>query len=220
MVIADVIAILLFSLIAQRIHLDKTSFVGIDMWFLHFFAQFPMMDTLMIWISQVFNLWFIGAIAILILGYLYRKKLFYYATVFISSMMCVLVAFPLLKLLIQRVRPSTALLTLNDFSFPSGHAAMSIVFCLLCWYVVHDQIEKKRIKYSFLVLMIACTGMIGISRLFLHVHRFTDVVAGFLLGFSLLATNILVWDIIFKTHLEGKKVIEKGSKKQLIDILL
>jgi undecaprenyl-diphosphatase len=165
-------------------------------------------------------MWFIGFGGLILLVYVYRKKLLYYFTVFVSSMLCTLLIFPLLKLLIQRARPPVVLVALHDFSFPSGHATVSIVFCLLCWYVFQEQIKRSWVKYSFLLLMVACAVLIGMSRLFLHLHWFTDVLAGFLLGFSILATNILVWKIIFKGHLEQQKVVKRNSKKQLIDILL
>jgi undecaprenyl-diphosphatase len=123
-------------------------------------------------------------------------------------------------MIIQRVRPSTALIPMSDFSFPSGHATVSIVFCLLCRYVLQGQIKTKRVRYSLLVVMIASALLVGMSRILLNVHRFTDVLGGFLLGFFLLTTNILVWKILFNMHLQKQKIVKKRSKKQLIDVLL
>jgi hypothetical protein len=47
-----------------------------------------------------------------------------------------------------------------------------------------------------------------------------EVLGGFLLGFCILATNVLVRKILFQTHIEKQKIVKKKSKKQLIDVLL
>ena len=67
----------------------------------------------------------------------------YYLTVFVSTMLSAMIAFPVIKVIIQRERPADALVTLNDFSFPSGHATMSLVFLLTLRYVMHTQIQSK-----------------------------------------------------------------------------
>jgi undecaprenyl-diphosphatase len=135
-------------------------------------------------------------------------------------MLSALFFFPFIKMIVQRVRPADALIPLNDYSFPSGHATVSIVVCLLIWYVLQPNIKTRYGKILFLLLMIAATLLIGTSRIVLHVHWFTDVIGGFLLGFVILATNILIQKILYKTHLERKKVIQRHSKKQLIDTLI
>jgi undecaprenyl-diphosphatase len=162
----------------------------------------------------------IGLIGLVLIVYLYRKKLMYYLTVFVSSMLSTLLVFPLVKLVIQRSRPDTALVPLNDFSFPSGHATVSVVVCLLCRYVLQRQISKKWMRHTLLAVMIGCALCIGMNRIVLDVHRFTDVVGGFLLGFSILTTNILIWKIFFKTHIEQQKVVQKKAKRQIIDVLM
>ncbi|MDR0650020.1 MAG: phosphatase PAP2 family protein [Candidatus Peribacteria bacterium] len=75
-------------------------------------------------------------------------------------------------------------------------------------------------RHTLLVVMICCALLIGINRIVLDVHRFTDVLGGFLLGFFILTTNILIRKIFFKTHIEQQKVLKKKSKKQLIDVLI
>ncbi|MDR0650019.1 MAG: hypothetical protein LBG59_01030 [Candidatus Peribacteria bacterium] len=136
LIIGDILSIILFSLITQRIYGNKLSFVHLDTRIQNNIIDSPVIDQIMLWIDQIFGFWSIGLIGLIIIVYLHRKKLMYYLTVFVSSMLSILLVFPIIKLLIQRTRPDTALVPLNDFSFPSGHAAVSLVVCLLCRYII------------------------------------------------------------------------------------
>jgi membrane-associated phospholipid phosphatase len=89
----------------------------------------------------------------------------------------------LLKNLIQRQRPSNQLVEgITNFSFPSGHAFMSVAFygLLICWAITHLKNKlSQRIVISFLLFLIL---IIGFSRIYLRVHFTTDVFAGFCIG--------------------------------------
>ena len=220
LILGNILSVVLFSVIAQRLHQDKLSFTVLDTRIQNLLIKSPLVDHLVLRIDQIFNFWLIGGVGLLIIIYLYRNKLIYHLTVFVSSMLSAFIAFPAIKMLIQRARPESALLPLKDFSFPSGHATVSLVVCLLGRYVLQGQIQRPWVRYGFLVVMILCAMGIGTSRIFLHVHRFTDVFAGFLLGFFILVTNILVRKIFFKTHIEKRKVIRQHSTKSLIEILV
>jgi membrane-associated phospholipid phosphatase len=103
----------------------------------------------------------------------------------------------LLKNLIHRQRPSGRLVDgITNFSFPSGHAFMSIAFYgLLIWWVKTGLKNKwhQRILISFLLFMIL---MIGFCRIYLRVHYATDVVAGFCIGIIWLIIVLRIMDTI------------------------
>ena len=90
----------------------------------------------------------------------------------------------LLKNLLQRLRPPEPLVAgITNFSFPSGHAFMSITFYgLLIWMTAVFVKNKwqKGLAITFLSLLII---LIGLSRVYLRVHYTTDVLAGFSIGF-------------------------------------
>ncbi len=89
----------------------------------------------------------------------------------------------LLKNLTQRNRPPDPLVEgITNFSFPSGHAFMSVAFYgLLMWLTVNYTPDKWKqyLVNSFLLLIIL---VIGFSRIYLRVHYTSDVIAGYCAG--------------------------------------
>lgn len=90
-----------------------------------------------------------------------------------------------LKLAIHRPRPSYATALIHDatWSFPSGHAMGSLVgygilAYVLCSFATHNQRTRFWIVAGAAVLILA----IGVSRLYLGVHYFSDVVGGYAAG--------------------------------------
>jgi membrane-associated phospholipid phosphatase len=91
----------------------------------------------------------------------------------------------LLKGVFHRTRPlpiGGLFITEQQYSFPSGHAMVSAAFYLylayLTWRLVHGW--KRTVLISLLVLLVV---LIGVSRIYLQAHYFSDVVAGYLAGF-------------------------------------
>lgn len=90
-----------------------------------------------------------------------------------------------LKELIKRDRPSAEgwLVEVDSFSFPSGHAMVSILFygllAYLLWVNVRQTWRAAWLIPSVAVLVILC---IGLSRIYLGVHYPSDVLAGYTAG--------------------------------------
>jgi membrane-associated phospholipid phosphatase len=89
----------------------------------------------------------------------------------------------LLKESIQRMRPPEALLgPASGFSFPSGHALMSMVFYGLLIYISFHTIQNRLFRYSLYFFLSLLILLIGFSRIYLQVHYASDVLAGFSIG--------------------------------------
>lgn len=101
----------------------------------------------------------------------------------------------LIKNLVQRHRPDAPLVAgVTNFSFPSGHAFMSVAFYgLLIWLALTYMNDswKQRLFIIFLLLFIL---IIGFSRIYLRLHYTTDVVAGLCLGTIWLLTVLTIAD--------------------------
>jgi undecaprenyl-diphosphatase len=90
-----------------------------------------------------------------------------------------------LKNIIQRPRPPGAAEFLfgTTYSFPSGHALGSLVgYGMLAYVVGSIWIERQRARVRLIVATAVLVIAIGISRLYLGVHYFSDVVAGCAVG--------------------------------------
>jgi undecaprenyl-diphosphatase len=101
----------------------------------------------------------------------------------------------LLKKLFARARPQLweRVVDVRFYSFPSGHAMISMVIYGLLGYFLGARFPKQRWWiYSLTVVLVAA---IGLSRLYLGVHWPTDVIAGYTAGLVWLITCILSLEI-------------------------
>ena len=106
---------------------------------------------------------------------------------FLLNLILVFLLNYVLKILFSRNRPADInLIVETGFSFPSGHAMMSLgIYGFLIYLLLLSDKNKisKIIGTCFLILLIF---LIGISRIYLGVHYATDVIAGFVISASYL----------------------------------
>ncbi len=99
-----------------------------------------------------------------------------------------------LKQLFARPRPDypQAYLTAPGFSFPSGHAMISIAFYGTIAYLACSYLKRFHAKLLVSTGALVISGLIGFSRLYLGVHYISDVLAGWAAGIAWLAVCVLV----------------------------
>jgi membrane-associated phospholipid phosphatase len=90
-----------------------------------------------------------------------------------------------LKLFFERHRPPLPLFhSVTTFSFPSGHALSSFIFCCVLISLIWKSRWRPAWKWIAAAFLIFLSLLIGISRIVLRYHFASDVVAGFCLGFA------------------------------------
>lgn len=103
-----------------------------------------------------------------------------------------------LKLTIHRPRPvyAAALIHNSSWSFPSGHAMGSLVGYGMLAYVLMLLARGKRDTQRWIAIGAAALILaIGLSRLYLGVHYFSDVVGGYAAGLLLLSACVSVVEL-------------------------
>jgi membrane-associated phospholipid phosphatase len=86
-----------------------------------------------------------------------------------------------LKNTFQRVRPQLLdpWVVEPGWSFPSGHAMGSLVVYGMLAYFLSLMVTNRTLRYCIVVLTTTLVVTIGFSRIYLGVHYFSDVVAGY-----------------------------------------
>jgi len=138
--------------------------------------------------------------------FLFIKKRHWYSikvpAVALSSLLLMLI----LKLTFRRDRPLDPLLqAAKGFSFPSGHALMSVTFYGILILIVWQNIKKAWLRWTLSAFLILLIVAIGLSRVYLRVHYASDVLGGFTVG--------LVWLLLSLWILSR---VEKYSKRNVV----
>lgn len=116
----------------------------------------------------------------------------------------------ILKLIFHRERPLTQLLqAAKGFSFPSGHALMSVTFYGLLIFITWQSSRQLWFKWLLSIMLVVLIVTIGFSRVYLRVHYASDVLAGFCVGFVWLLLSLWILGSIEKY--KGRKITIKSG---------
>jgi len=98
-----------------------------------------------------------------------------------------------LKYIFHRHRPLDPLVkTVNGFSFPSGHSFSSFTFFGMLIFLLWQHQMNKSLRWIFTIFFFLFACAIAFSRVYLHVHFASDVIAGFFLCFVWLGVSLWI----------------------------
>jgi membrane-associated phospholipid phosphatase len=105
----------------------------------------------------------------------------------------------LFKLLIERPRPSANLVDVmikeTNFSYPSSHAYFSILFLGIIIYLLNKYLTNGPLKLALSLFLGFLILVVGLTRVYLGVHWYSDMLAGFLFGGFFLSLLIMGYNL-------------------------
>ncbi len=108
------------------------------------------------------------------------------ATHWIAAAIVTLLLSQLLKFSLEIPRPADTSAFPASFAFPSAHSSAGSLFFTLLAAFIAQQIDYHK-RWRIYALAALPVSLLGLSRLYLGVHWFSDVMAGVLLGLAITA---------------------------------
>lgn len=115
----------------------------------------------------------------------------------------------IVKILVRQPRPSQVLPNIVSrdsmaigFGFPSGHAALSTLICVLLWSVV-----PKMYRW----LLVVTVSLVCLSRIYLGVHSLLDIIGGICIG-------LIIGLVVKLPMLKLKQVLQNGHTKHKLNM--
>ncbi|MFY9561696.1 MAG: bifunctional DedA family/phosphatase PAP2 family protein [Terriglobales bacterium] len=157
-------------------------------------------------ISSLGSAWAITALGVLISIMLAVRRYWLLLAGWMAALAGAGVLDTLLKHMIRRPRPAYASAFLHDysFSFPSGHAMGSLVaYGMLAYLIAILWTKRWQVRVAVVITAVVLILAIGASRLYLGVHYFSDVIAGFAAGVLWLSACITGIEIVRRQRVES-----------------
>jgi undecaprenyl-diphosphatase len=143
----------------------------------------PRLTLIMQTISMFGTLPALVSLSLAVIAWLLKVKSHRRLYAFVATMAGGAVLNGLLKLYYHRARPDSPLVLAHGFSFPSGHSMGAMCFFGSLAYVIYFTIETHPVWRIAAAIACGLAALaIGASRIYLGVHYFTDVVAGYAAG--------------------------------------
>ena len=129
---------------------------------------------------------------VLIGFFIYRKERWFATRIAALSLSSLLLMF-MLKFFFQRNRPQQQLIDdVSGYSFPSGHALISVVFYGLFIHMIWHEVKIKWLRTLVIIILGILIILIAFSRVYLRVHYASDVIAGIAVGFIWLVLSLRI----------------------------
>ncbi len=119
----------------------------------------------------------------------------------------------LLKVTYHRPRPLIPhLVPAHGLSYPSGHAMVAASFWGLLWWLVRRHASAGAVRTLALAAFPLIALLVGLSRVYLHVHYASDVFAGFAAGLAWLLASLAFLRILERRAARQEAATEAAAE--------
>ena len=118
------------------------------------------------------------------------------AVALVAGSILVIIGINVAKEIVDRPRPAGGLVAASGSSYPSGHAAHAIAWIAAAIALVRGGMLRLRSSLPLVVGALVLAAAIGLSRVELGVHYWTDVIGGWGLGLACFSLTALVAVVI------------------------
>ena len=164
---------------------------------LHAHATRPL-TTILLVVTHLHSTLGVTLITLAVCIYLWRRRLSRWVfTVLVTVFGGMLLNF-WLKGVFQRARPhfDDPILTLNNYSFPSGHAMMATVLYGVLAAILVSQVHDWRWRLLSVIVALILIMLVGFSRIYLGVHYLSDVLGAMAEGAAWLAICLTAMETV------------------------
>ena len=211
-----VLSLFFFALIAHEAVLENQK--AFDDKVFAFFSSISTPDfinTMKVFTFFGSSLFLLPAYFVLVGYFVFRKKFRYAIDISIIGLISTALMFTL-KQIFHRQRPDLPIIKgITTYSFPSGHALSSFIFCSILIFIIQYGKWKSVYKWiaTFLLLIFSIT--IGISRIALRAHYPTDVIASFCLGIVWVILSLWLLSKINRQYMVKSNLSSSENKQNI-----
>ena len=142
--------------------------------------------------------------------FMYRHR-WYFLALLPASLLAGVISDSILKKIVHVTRPLFPLVPTTDFSFPSGHATLAVIFFGLIAYFFRASIRSIVWRRIYVCACILAAAAVCFSRLYLNAHWLSDVLAGAALGIFWITFFMVLFN--FFTSLSPRKMEQELEKE-------